>query len=238
MESRDEKGYRTSEMAEKPLPRALNGSIDVTPRGAYVAIVERNQRESPLLRLPPEIRVQIFQRAVGGKTIKLSFHVRNHGRKSNLNPLALLQVCRQLYAETAVLPFTSNEWDSQFFFDVRARPFPVPVPRDTSAHLSHLSTKTRLSTDRSLIAIPPPARKRSPRLRAFQWNSISTMVYRGIHISPWGVRKFATFPALKKVIIRLPDDPRISRAYAENKQDELRAGVNTGVDVVIEIVSV
>jgi hypothetical protein len=74
--------------------------------------VKRNQN-SPLLCLPPEIRNRIWEFALCGNDIRQV----NCGRRSNvflpkpserLNTFALLRVCRQIYAETALLPFSGN----------------------------------------------------------------------------------------------------------------------------------
>lgn len=70
-------------------------------------------RASPLLSLAAEIRNQIWEYALGGKIFRQvvchypteKFLPKMSERK---NTLALLLVCRQIYAETALLPFSSN----------------------------------------------------------------------------------------------------------------------------------
>jgi hypothetical protein len=75
---------------------------------AYSA--RQNQRDSQLLRLPAELRNQTFRYALGGKT--WSFVVREPYRQWAYNcsaftmALALLAICRQIYTETALLPFS------------------------------------------------------------------------------------------------------------------------------------
>ncbi|KAI4609748.1 hypothetical protein J4E80_008393 [Alternaria sp. BMP 0032] len=74
-----------------------------------------NQRNSPLLRLPAEIRHMIFGYALGGKTFHIHHHeyqgIAKNGTVSK-NALALLAVCRQVFAETALLPFSSNTFSA------------------------------------------------------------------------------------------------------------------------------
>jgi hypothetical protein len=68
----------------------------------------QNQQESPLLKLPPEIRNQIFQLAIGDK----KYHTLSEPSRSFLrrwedkHAVALLRCCRQIYAETALLPWS------------------------------------------------------------------------------------------------------------------------------------
>jgi hypothetical protein len=70
----------------------------------------QNQRDSPLLRLPAELRNQIFRYALGGETWNFVVRESNRHRVRNCSgfqhALALLAVCRQIYAETALLPFS------------------------------------------------------------------------------------------------------------------------------------
>lgn len=83
------------------------GSKTLTPRRI------RNNESSPLLRLPPEMRNLIFRYALGGKKFLISrvgrkeqyLHVTTVGGEST-NHFSLLRVCRQIYAETVLLPFT------------------------------------------------------------------------------------------------------------------------------------
>lgn len=78
----------------------------------------RENAQSPLLRLPPEIRNMIFRYAVGGMTFDFTTYDRPwlhrlQGWKPRVcNPIqncfSLLRVCRQIYSETALLPFSAN----------------------------------------------------------------------------------------------------------------------------------
>jgi hypothetical protein len=81
---------------------------------------------SPLLRLPAEIRNQIWRLVVGGKVIREQ--VTKRGRAQMLprpcertNTFALLRVCRQIYAETALLPFSANTFLFRRYWDMGGR---------------------------------------------------------------------------------------------------------------------
>lgn len=65
----------------------------------------QNQQDSPLLKLPPEIRNQIFQLAIGDKTYHILSTFSSARRRQEKHALALLSCCRQIYAETALLPW-------------------------------------------------------------------------------------------------------------------------------------
>jgi hypothetical protein len=73
--------------------------------------VKANQ-QSPLLRLPPEIRNRIWAYALGGKVIRQIFTRRKcvllPQPQERINAFTLLAACRQIYAETAALPFAAN----------------------------------------------------------------------------------------------------------------------------------
>jgi hypothetical protein len=99
----------------------------------------RNSRESPLLRLPGEIRNEIFSYVLGGKTLVAQWHFdpllarvagmtfTTRSALSIADPesdtssssdtgnvksadLAILSVCRQSYHEARLLPMSSNIW--------------------------------------------------------------------------------------------------------------------------------
>jgi hypothetical protein len=81
---------------------------------------------SPLLRLPAEIRNQIWRLVVGGKVIREQVTKRRRARVlprpcDRINIFALLRVCRQIYAETALLPFTANTFSFVDFWDIGRR---------------------------------------------------------------------------------------------------------------------
>ena len=78
----------------------------------------RNQKSSPFLRLPPELRNKIYEYAIGGHVIKLFESTKKphynmlsqaDGHYTALaNPAVLSKTCRQLHRETALLPYSLN----------------------------------------------------------------------------------------------------------------------------------
>ncbi|KAL1603989.1 beta transducin [Paraconiothyrium brasiliense] len=87
-----------------------HGLVDPTPRRSCIPITQRNQEASPFLRLPPEIRNEIYKHVFSGVYIR--------GRRGfvfysdpevpwflECKTLSLLRVCRSIYAETRLLPF-------------------------------------------------------------------------------------------------------------------------------------
>ncbi|CAN9355968.1 unnamed protein product [Alternaria alternata] len=89
-----------------------NGLINVERKtGKYFKIARENQQDSPLLRLPPELRCLVFEYALGGNTYMIRYHRTSKAVKNTTvakHALALLSVCRQIFAETALLPFSLN----------------------------------------------------------------------------------------------------------------------------------
>jgi len=75
----------------------------------------RNTAESPLLRLPGEIRNHIYEHVLGQRTYALwvySFKA----TYTHPNDLALLRVCRKVYDEAKLLPFSLNTFCFPHFF--------------------------------------------------------------------------------------------------------------------------
>ena len=89
-------------------------------------IMNRNASVSPFLRLPPEIRIRIYRLVLGGQQIWISLYPyetdhRSHcgerfyhfntinGRGRGLD-IRLLRVCRQVFTETALLPYALNHF--------------------------------------------------------------------------------------------------------------------------------
>lgn len=82
-------------------PRSLTDSLDLSSNSA-----ERNAQESPLLRLPPELRNRIWTYVLSTKD-DITPDADGKDFKWNLEEIHLdiIGVCRQTYAETAMLPF-------------------------------------------------------------------------------------------------------------------------------------
>ncbi|KAL1657100.1 hypothetical protein SLS61_000140 [Didymella pomorum] len=100
-----------------PVRRLANGMLDVSRKaGKHVKAIKANSR-SPLLCVPPELRNCIWKYALGGHVfevpIRRIFKRRKRVNKAKVwdlpkNTFALLRVCRQIYAETALLPYKHN----------------------------------------------------------------------------------------------------------------------------------
>ncbi|KAF2118339.1 hypothetical protein BDV96DRAFT_382876 [Lophiotrema nucula] len=92
----------------------------------YFSFPMLNTKNSRLLRLPAEVRHSIFTLVLGGKKIQIDPMTSKLGvsefkdpysvfelsetlqRYQSVRHFALLQTCRQVYAETALLPFALN----------------------------------------------------------------------------------------------------------------------------------
>ena len=78
------------------------------------------QTESPLLRLPAEIRNMIYAHTLGGHSWSISMsggkpHADNHTKQA----LALLQVNRQIYSETHLHPYLHNTFEGRHIGHLR-----------------------------------------------------------------------------------------------------------------------
>lgn len=98
----------------------------------------RNQRESPLLRLPPELRNEIYTDVLGGRKVDICYQYMCHScryirpRRRRIVPhyprtlLSILEVCRHVQGEARLLPFSTttfsviHRWD---WFKIAARLF-------------------------------------------------------------------------------------------------------------------
>ncbi|KAJ8112074.1 hypothetical protein OPT61_g5473 [Boeremia exigua] len=96
--------------------RYKNGLLNVAPKGGEIEWVKNNSN-SPLLRLPPEVRNRIWEYTLGNIVFKAqTVSVPRKMPQTILTPppdetgigVALLRTCRQIYSETASLPFRLN----------------------------------------------------------------------------------------------------------------------------------
>jgi len=88
-------------------------SLDLTSRNRSL----RNATTSPLLRLPAELRNEIFALALRHGTISLTFSPSARDQtilqdRHNIPPSSapLLFVCRQIHAEVSLLPYRLNKF--------------------------------------------------------------------------------------------------------------------------------
>lgn len=119
--TRMSKGRALRRLVERNYPgftRCADGSLDVTPQGQELEIVRANQKSSPLLRLPAELRAQICEYAHGGNLMAYKRVQSSEGLAIGVGPAKsqntphlgadLLRVSRQFYAEAAHIPFANN----------------------------------------------------------------------------------------------------------------------------------
>jgi len=69
---------------------------------------QRNADESALLRLPPEIRQRIWNYAVHAQTVTIGDVYPNDSQ--DYPEQSILRVCRQVHAETCLLPYSHNSF--------------------------------------------------------------------------------------------------------------------------------
>lgn len=87
--------------------------------------MECNQKQSPLLKLPPELRNKIYDHVLEGMCVSLVKY--NNSKPNHIeyihsasgcaivgNPLNLLSVCRQVYLEASLLPYTLNSFQIRY----------------------------------------------------------------------------------------------------------------------------
>ncbi|KAF2627840.1 hypothetical protein BU25DRAFT_44870 [Macroventuria anomochaeta] len=112
-----------------------NGMLDVTPTGRYLAIVKRNAQKSPLLRLPLEICNKIWMFVLKRDRRHEPENVRPSYCYAVCWHLSIIQVCRQTYAVTALLPFAINSFHVNSRMDRRNLLQLLPGQRDAIQEL-------------------------------------------------------------------------------------------------------
>lgn len=105
--------------------RFRSGTLNVTPIGDEELLVDTNSR-FPLLSLPPEVRNCIWAHALGNSMIQ-AYHRRwTRSYRLRLKPpnranaMSLLRTCRQIYQETAILPFKLNTFTMSSAYNIQA----------------------------------------------------------------------------------------------------------------------
>ncbi|CAN9366812.1 unnamed protein product [Alternaria alternata] len=91
-----------------------NGLLNVAPKGDEKELTKQN-RTSPLLRLPPEIRNVIWKLVLGGNVYRTWLCGRLESPSPEpKNVMALLRTCRQVYAEAALMPLTLTIFTTEY----------------------------------------------------------------------------------------------------------------------------
>jgi hypothetical protein len=107
-------GRREGAVCDTAQSRSL--SLIILPR-------VKNNQNSPLLRLPPELRGRIWELVFGVSVLRTVYRTYDRRSKNHRlmppvtkrkNALALLRACRQIYAETALLPYKSSIFSTTF----------------------------------------------------------------------------------------------------------------------------
>ncbi|KAF1912418.1 hypothetical protein BDU57DRAFT_551267 [Ampelomyces quisqualis] len=119
---------RTVKRPARGFHRFRSGMLNVTPKGGERDLVKSNQ-DSPLLRLPGELRNRIWEYVLGGRTLRPRltpiprspeqlFQIAQELREPLLG-FALLRTCRQVYMETALLPYKLNAYDFSSYITLK-----------------------------------------------------------------------------------------------------------------------
>ncbi|KAF3046585.1 hypothetical protein E8E12_011066 [Didymella heteroderae] len=108
-----------------------NGLLDVTPQRDEENLVRKNQ-DSPLLRLPPEIRNRIWEYTLEHSIFRA---IPNFGSsepaKFESPPeepaigVTLFRTCRQIYSEAASMPFKLNAFAFNEFWAIKKAMTPL-----------------------------------------------------------------------------------------------------------------
>ncbi|KAG9188785.1 hypothetical protein G6011_07490 [Alternaria panax] len=100
------------DMAARVNPSKPHDMLQLSNDPEKLAIAQTNAANSPLLRLSAELRNEIYNLVLNNYSHLHNLdaprreRVRESRNEESGNELALLRVCRQLYEETALLPFS------------------------------------------------------------------------------------------------------------------------------------
>jgi hypothetical protein len=190
-----------------------------------------NQRNSPLLRLPAELRNLIFRFALGGNTwsfvVREPYGQRIHNCSGFQHTFALLAVCRQIYVETALLPFSlrSFSFNDPEDFDLWLKAL-HPAQRDgvSVVGVKHWLHVLKFPT------LPYP-------------QAVNYILYNQSWWSP-GNCDFSGLPSLQHIRVRVMDESRTASASRkpymndlERKRSEIKEEwevLNLGFGVTLE----
>ncbi|KAJ4287295.1 beta transducin [Kalmusia sp. IMI 367209] len=100
-------------VTKTPVRFLSNGLLDVDCKeGKYSDLAQKNQLVSPFLQLPAEVRNRIYEFVLSDEKFEIShenqYLIIGKSERKKRAYLALLLVSRQIYAETALLPFSLN----------------------------------------------------------------------------------------------------------------------------------
>ncbi|KAF1997466.1 hypothetical protein P154DRAFT_524797 [Amniculicola lignicola CBS 123094] len=120
--------------------RFMDGLFNVSPIGEYLKLAQANSAQSPLLRLPAELRNKIFEYALTYETQEVSHNgcLRTKARHC----LSLHRVCGQTYNETALM-FMKNTLFS-FCFGSHLRLWALSRPKAQREAVTELMLRCSL----------------------------------------------------------------------------------------------
>ncbi|KAF1997454.1 hypothetical protein P154DRAFT_565366 [Amniculicola lignicola CBS 123094] len=240
------------------LSRCENGIPDVTPQGDYIAIAERNSKDSPFLRLPAELRIKIYELALGGRRLILSSRLlRATSRDLSTSPISsewqippcssfamrafsaskstpppgprpvtnvskvqstakptgfeLLQVCRQIYTETAILPYSLNLF-----------------------HGETLLRDSLLIMDSNLLTVEGPGKW----IKTFQWKAITKMDLIAVdgYVNRVSLENLRKFTGLKTLILRSLNSPLVPQWKREMSLRESVEDIKLVTKEAVEVI--
>ncbi|KAF2847632.1 hypothetical protein T440DRAFT_403239 [Plenodomus tracheiphilus IPT5] len=91
--------------------RPKSGVLGAIPSAYHLAIAQRNASDSPLLRLPPEIRNQVWHYLVNLEVILVKQRkVWWHFKFEELLEAGYLCACPQVYAEAVLMLYATNNF--------------------------------------------------------------------------------------------------------------------------------
>jgi hypothetical protein len=127
----------------------------------------KNNQDSPLLRLPPELRDRIWGFAIGAHVLRVVYTNSPANKtvvkiqppfKENRNTLALLRTCRQIYSETALLPYKSSTYSCDLW-------------QPLSHGLRHMKRFQRAQIEDLQVELDLPWSRNPVEFRSFVWTS-------------------------------------------------------------------
>ncbi|KAF2442578.1 hypothetical protein P171DRAFT_487806 [Karstenula rhodostoma CBS 690.94] len=180
--------------AAKTYPRVRflpNGLLDVDRKmGKYFKMALQNQLSSPLLQLPAEIRCTIYEYALGGETFTITETntialMSEKSERKKKAYLALLQVSRQVYVETVLVPFKTNTFHANCPGILRDWIGQAPIPFAAQQTITRIQLSTRMHWHAYLRFVDDPRSQFEDVLPAW-WKQ---------------PEDFGQFPALRQVCV-------------------------------------
>jgi hypothetical protein len=187
----------------------------------------KNNQDAPLMRLPPEIRCRIWEYVLTGKTLRSVRLDLKGGRtvdwmippmSERTHGMDLLRTCRQIYTETALLPYKSNTFTFAYY-------------RMIEIDLRYLKTFQRAEITKIQVQVTDMAGLDIEIINQEKIGSLATVAR----------HRLPGLPALKQIHILLFSevemgfDATVCEANIRRQLDVLLAGRE--IDIVFEVAS-